>query len=368
MASTHYETADEHVVESTQNNMQNLPDIREPSPLPHGLAIPPTLAPSADTTAGHTTPESNAATPASYQNDPITPTVPTFIPPPEWRTTLSSPVPVSPVSAGNPSAELRTSIRQSSIAAPPSAWVNPSERPHHIANRPSTVFSETDSNNSTQQPTFPRALPPRSPQRPPSVLRRFSAALTSPFTRVPSRADTPVSSHMNNMELGTPGPHNPDNGGPGYFRGMNHFNLGIPLDYRPVASQSPTEVAFPRPPRASEQPVDREGGTSSGDPTSPSTRVPSRAGLDDMALLGYTQARTKVTRVSDDTIEDDEKPEKILENFDGSTMRESILGHERDENWSVGHATVASQADSTRSPTIDRTGQVSESLFSLTVS
>jgi hypothetical protein len=93
-----------------------------------------------------------------------------------------------------------------------------------------------------------------------------------------------------------------------------------------------------------------------------------------MMTLGYTQQAHKMelsgNRASeDDTIEDDEKPEKIVENFDGSTMQDSASRHEQEERWSVGHATVASQADLARpgsvarESTSDRDGQVSESLI-----
>lgn len=373
IASTQYETAPDHTIESmsrhfhSNNNNRHLFDVREPSPIQHGAAIHPTLIPS---TTGHTfanyTPSSSMAMSQEYprRNSHIRPT---FAPPAEWRTTLSSPMAMSPVfdlsadaDIDEPSSPvmLRSPYRQSSLpAVPPSAWHNP-ERAHHVANRPSTVFSESDSNFSAPHPagaatTTTRAQTPRDPQHANSVLRRLSAALTSPFTRAPSRASTFMSSARNSMQQNNAAaPRTSENSGPGYFRGVNHFNLGIPLNYRPVASQSPTEAGFGRQSRVIDRNVDQEGGSNSlGRSSTPTT--PIRSGAEDLAMYGYTQnLRTKVPPTPGSTDrpstertldEDDEKPEKILENFDGSTMRESASGHHRNGSWSVGHGTIADE-------------------------
>lgn len=345
IASTHYETALDHNNDPTTNN----PNLRPSSVNPVNDSLtPPTSASQPFFSRPTTTPRIANYNSASLYIPPAEwDTTPTFLHPPPSSTRV--PAPAATKTRSNPR---RWALRKNSNPNnPPSAWVPTAERTQHTSNRPSTVFSESDfshtgSNLQTQQPSQPI-----------SVIRSFSAALLSPFTRNRGNA---VPAHTNRANSATAAAttidHNGERSGHGYFRGMNHYNLGIPLNYQPVASATlPTESTLSR------RRPSRDGGRSSGARTSQSVAGSPAGygpGVDDIALAGYLRDHRDVTpspitstRVS---VADDEKPEKIVESFDGSTIRESEYGYDGPSSWSIGHETLSSPRD-TSSPSEDLT-------------
>ncbi|CAG8713831.1 10626_t:CDS:2, partial [Acaulospora colombiana] len=320
---------------------------------------------------------------------------------------------------------------------PPSAWLTSFDNynAQNAAHTPSTLFSEPDSAFSTQrlqQPPLsptggngrqnsgvqqqprvddyavspfadafnngagPSATPrPSGPTRSNSLLKRFSAAITSPFTRSSNPRNSTGASgyHYHRNSLLLQQQNNPSspvadgtgdangNGANGYYRGMNHFNLGIPLNYRPVAtaaSPTSTDPAFGFA-RQQQQTLKTEYGGEVLSPTATANQRGSRAGMDDFAFSSYTQEtreRLMGSRASplsppptnrgsgDDRIAeegstdprsdaDDEKEEKIVE-YDGSTVYGSIndreVGYTGGKRWSADHGTVVSRNGSQRAP------------------
>ena len=204
-------------------------------------------------------------------------------------------------------------------------------RGHGLANdpKPSTVFTDTDSGNSyagppsryyQHQPDLtPRGgggaagwdadvnnnSPPVVNARPSSVLRRFSTALASTLRGGGSR---PNSRHSNSHAMASTSNNTPnaetgfattfaqneedlenEGGSRGYFRGMNHFNLGIPLNYRPTATAS-SSTNYNSVPGPSSSPVVRSPTVQTGTRASRQSQNPNNLGFDDLWLGSGTGA------------------------------------------------------------------------------
>jgi len=311
---------------------------------------------------------------------------------------------------------------------------------HALASNPkplqSSALYETESTPPSPSAVRPNSQPPRSSGegepglapggsgRPSSVLRRFSTAITStlPFTRAGSR---PNSRHSNGHTLSTPAggngsgaeydatstQHDEDlesNREPrSFFRG-----IGIPLNYRPTATASPTP---PSPTHANAARVGRQSqnlrdlgfedvwlgsrppgsgvNTAPGRSTPPvGANPPVGSPFEDFAFSSYTRpTRERVLSLPTTTggtdrtglhptpstrapmssldssegavgvggggggeMEPEEKDEKIQEALDGDTIRGDA---EEDGRWSVGHGTLASQGTGggvTRTGSLDR--------------
>ena len=308
---------------------------------------------------------------------------PTFSPPTEWDSTPTARNPDEPITAARSGASTdphtvmrddhalsRTRSPASTISAP-SAYVTAES---HLR-QPSTVFSASESSVSHQhQPRSPLSpLPPAHQRpfsttsthaplsRPGSILRRFSQALGRSFAR---SGEPDAESNRNSVNMrttpraGVVHDHTlSDEQNPGYFRGMNHFNLGIPLNYRPSASAaSPADAT-----RLSRQSQNLQGQTIA-DESSTGLRSMTRAAngrMDDLAFSSYTQpTRDRVLSTAAPTttpehrpdvdtdinnnnnprqVDEEDEKEKIIEAFDGSTIEGSMRA------WSVGHGTMASQ-------------------------
>lgn len=300
---------------------------------------------------------------------------PTFSPPAEWDSTPTAArlgtAPANAARSGARQTDPHTPTRENhagvdrrnstSTATTPSAYVTAASHQR----RPSTVFSDSESSASHQNPQrrplsplsrtrqrgFSATGTPASSSRPGSMLRRFSQALGISF----SRSGSPdVEANRNNLNMqglgrgaGTAPVEEQD---PGYFRGMNHFNLGIPLNYRPSASAaSPTDgTRISRHSQNLRSLAIDEGSTGL---RSMSRTTSGR--MDDLAFSSYTQpVRERVLSTVESSAQDQDahsnpgkteedeemtEKEKIIEAFDGSTIEGSMRA------WSVGHGTMASQ-------------------------
>lgn len=382
---------------STQDSTHSGSNAVERAPIPIAAPIAPTAALAAAAAAGA---GGNAGTPPSAwltsfdnynaQNASHTPSTLFSEPDSAFSTRRLQQPPLSPPP---PPGNGRQNSRYSQVSQQP--------RVDNYAVSPfADAFNNTDAGPSSSANANPRHS---GPTRSNSLLKRFSAAIVSPFTRSPNNRNSTGASgyHYRRNSLLLQQQNNPSsptadgagdangNGANGYYRGMSHFNLGIPLNYRPVAtaaSPTSTDPAFGFA-RQQQQTLKTEY---NGEVVSPTTtaanRRGSRAGIDDLAFSSYTQEtrdRIMGSRASplshppapgtnrgsgDDRIAeegstdvrsdaDDEKDEKIVE-YDGSTMYGSIndreVGYTGGKRWSVDqgteNGTVVSRSGSQRAP------------------
>lgn len=446
-ASTRYSTALDHMYEMDDDiNGRTSPAASPPVAVAAARNPPVDLldahALSAGMDIGNGSNDSSFGISPALASSTMRPSPATFDPPAEWRTTLTSvPGPSSNHPVSLPS-DILTPAGAAAIASGSGTGTTAAaararrdsqsgtDAYRGLRNdpKPSTVFSETDSGHSLgglspasrfyQQPgliNVPDVNPTTPPTpvgnaRPTSVLHRFSTALASTL-RGNSRPNS--SRYSNNFVLGgvnqgndqtpnaTQNEDDLENNRGGYFRGINHFNLGIPLNYRPTATAAPSGYNSPSSPMARSPttqtgpPLNPQsqgfewggsgtGGSNNGDtyrsrstpaPTTPGSALNQLGGpFEDFAFSTYTrQTRERVfgvpimreadreravstarSKSEEEVIEPEEKEDKILEGLDGDTMQG---GETEDEGgWSVGHGTLASRGGAASSSGASQVG------------